>query len=69
MSRPYLLVGCAVGPGAASMLREGIPPNPRSPRLLDRVRETLRLRHYSRRTSHSLAAAGRRERYKDAARE
>jgi hypothetical protein len=31
MSRPYLLVGCAVGPGAASMLREGIPTEPPKP--------------------------------------
>jgi integron integrase len=51
-----------VSPGAASGLRyeqvipapspgrEGSPPTPRAPRLLDRVREAIRARHYSPRT-------------------
>jgi hypothetical protein len=31
-------------------VREASPPAPRPPRLLDRVREAIRARHYSRRT-------------------
>jgi integrase len=37
-------------PIPASALREAVSPAPPKPRLLDRVREALRLRHYSRRT-------------------
>jgi integrase-like protein len=58
MSRsvPYLLHRGAAGAGAASMLREGTSTGPPKPRLLDHVRETLRLRHYSRRTEQAYAA-------------
>jgi integron integrase len=35
---------------AAWLVREASPPAPRPPRLLDRVREAVRSRHYSRRT-------------------
>lgn len=34
-------------------VREGGPPAPHRPRLLDAVREALRVRHYSRRTEHA----------------
>lgn len=37
-------------PATAATVREPVPPAPRTPRLLDRVRETLRARHGSRRT-------------------
>jgi len=36
-------------PGPQRLLREAPPPAPRPPRLLDRVREAIRSRHYSRR--------------------
>lgn len=52
----YPLLGCAVGRGAASMFGEGTPTEPPKPRLLDRVRATLRLRHYSRRTEQAYVA-------------
>ena len=34
----------------ALVARESAPPTPRPPRLLDRVRDAVRARHYSRRT-------------------
>jgi integron integrase len=37
-------------PSAHWLVREAGPPTPRPPRLLDRVREAIRSRHYSRRT-------------------
>jgi integrase len=37
-------------PAGCSMVRETGPGDPPKPRLLDRVRQTLRARHYSRRT-------------------
>jgi hypothetical protein len=43
-------VSCAVGRRHALALREAGPPEPARPRLLDRVREAIRARHYSRRT-------------------
>ena len=36
--------------------REAAPPTPRAPRLLDRVREAVRARHYSRRTEKAYVA-------------
>ena len=36
--------------------REAAPPAPRPPRLLDRVREAVRARHYSRRTEKAYVA-------------
>ena len=43
-----LLYGVRASP--PGLLREANPPAPRSPRLLDRVREAIRSRHYSQRT-------------------
>jgi integron integrase len=43
-----LLYGVRASP--LRLLSEASPPAPRSPRLLDRVREAIRSRHYSRRT-------------------
>jgi integron integrase len=43
-------------PAAWLVLRESGPADPRKPRLLDRVRETLRTRHYSRRTEKAYVA-------------
>src|SRR6267143_2046950 len=43
-----LLYGVRASP--PGLLRAANPPAPRSPRLLDRVREAIRSRHYSRRT-------------------
>ena len=40
----------AVRASPPRLLREASPPAPHSPRLLDRVREAIRSRHYSRRT-------------------
>ncbi len=37
-------------PGSIRVVREVCPPMPRAPRLLDRVRQAIRARHYSRRT-------------------
>jgi len=46
--------GCALrGPLA---VREARPPTAPKPRLLDRVRETIRARHYSRRTEKTYVA-------------
>jgi integron integrase len=41
---------------ALRTVREPSPPVPRPPRLLDRVREALRVRHYSRRTEEAYVA-------------
>jgi Phage integrase, N-terminal SAM-like domain len=40
----------------ALVARESAPPNPRPPRLLDRVRDAVRARHYSRRTEKAYVA-------------
>jgi integron integrase len=45
-----------VVPEAALVARETGPPGPRPPRLLDRVREAIRARHYSRRTEKAYVA-------------
>jgi Phage integrase, N-terminal SAM-like domain len=44
------------GPDAALVVRETSPSVPRPPRLLDRVREAIRARHYSRRTERAYVA-------------
>jgi integrase len=46
----------ATGPDAARVVRETSPSARRSPRLLDRVREVIRARHYSRRTEKAYVA-------------
>jgi len=43
-------------PAAALMVREAGPARPPKPRLLDRVREAVRARHYSRRTEKTYVA-------------
>jgi integrase len=45
--------------GVPRVLREATPP-PRQPRLLDRVRDAVRVRHYSRRTEKAYVARTRR---------
>ena len=42
--------------GAALVARESAPPTHRPPRLLDRVRDAVRARHYSRRTEKAYVA-------------
>jgi len=42
--------------GAALVVRESAPPTPRPPRLLDRVRDAVRPRHYSRQTEKAYVA-------------
>ena len=37
-------------------VRESVPPVPGAPRLLDRVREALHTRHYSRKTEKAYVA-------------
>jgi integron integrase len=46
----------AAGSGSALFVRESGSPSPQPPRLLDRVRATLRARHYSRRTERAYVA-------------
>jgi hypothetical protein len=41
---------------ATRAVRESAPPPPRAPRLFDRVRDTARVRHYSRRTEKAYLA-------------
>ncbi len=38
------------------LAKEALPPTPRPPRLLDRVRAAVRARHYSRRTEKAYVA-------------
>jgi site-specific recombinase XerD len=45
-----------VAPGPALVAREPEPPASRPPRLLDRVREAVRARHYSPRTEKAYVA-------------
>jgi len=42
--------------GSAAAVHETRPAGPTKPRLLDRVRAALRIRHYSRRTEESYVA-------------
>jgi len=51
--------GALTYPAAADtalVARESAPPTPRPPRLLDRVRDAVRARHYSRRTEKAYVA-------------
>ena len=50
MAEAVLPVACPWAPDAALVAREATPPAARPPRLLDRVRQAVRARHYSRRT-------------------
>ncbi len=43
-------------PSRAAVVRESRPPDAPKPRLLDRVREAIRVRHYSRRTEKAYVA-------------
>ena len=52
----YLVTSCGSQRGAASAVHEARPPEGPKPRLLDRVRAALRLRHYSRRTEEAYVA-------------
>ena len=52
----YLVTSCGSRRGAASAVHEARPPEGPKPRLLDRVRAALRLRHYSRRTEEAYVA-------------
>lgn len=52
----YPVLPCAGAADAAWTFGEGTPVEPRKPRLLERVRSTLRLRHYSRRTEQAYVA-------------
>ncbi len=47
--RPYRTASCGVS-GQLRCVRESLPPDTPKPKLLDRVRAALRIRHYSRRT-------------------
>ena len=51
-----VMYAISVRAGPALAVREAPPPNPPKPRLLDRVREALRARHYSRRTEEAYIA-------------
>jgi integron integrase len=55
---PYAVIACGSrrGYGHRLVLRETGPSEPPKPRLLDRVRAALRLRHYSRRTEATYVA-------------
>ena len=62
MSRSVSYAGpsCGARRGPLSAVREATPTEPSKPRLLDRVRAALRLRHYSRRTEEAYVAWSRR---------
>ena len=62
MSRSVSYAGtpCRARRGPLSAVREATPTEPSKPRLLDRVRAALRLRHYSRRTEEAYVAWSRR---------
>lgn len=60
MADVALLVTYQSAPERALALREAEPPAARQPRLLDRVRQAVRTRHYSRRTEKAYVAWTRR---------
>jgi len=60
MSGAVTLVPYRQLPECALAVREATAPAARSPRLLDRVRQAARARHYSRRTEKAYAAWARR---------
>jgi integron integrase len=53
---PYPVLACGSQRHGPSTVHEAGPAEPSKPRLLDRVRAALRLRHYSRRTEDAYAA-------------
>ena len=56
---PVSPLGAYAPPGECrrfAAVRESAPPAAPKPRLLDRVREALRIRHYSRRTEEAYIA-------------
>ena len=55
-SLSYAVIACGGRPGHALAFHEAGPAEPPKPRLLDRVRAALRLRHYSRRTEATYVA-------------
>jgi integron integrase len=55
-ARSYTAITCGAERGPAAVLREAGPAEPGKPRLLDRVRATARLRHYSPRTEAAYVA-------------
>jgi hypothetical protein len=55
-----LVYAVEVGSARPLAVRESVPPVLPKPRLLDRVREALRVRHYSRRTEEAYVASIRR---------
>ncbi|MBI4610133.1 MAG: integron integrase [Candidatus Rokubacteria bacterium] len=52
----YAALGECHRPGSIYVFHETAPPGPPKPRLLDRVRQALRTRHYSRRTEEAYVA-------------
>jgi len=55
-SGEYEPVQCHPGSFTGGFVFEASPPAPQKPRLLDRVREEIRKRHYSRRTEKAYVA-------------
>ena len=55
-SASYPVLACGSQPDLCSALREAGAAEAPKPRLLDRVRAAVRLRHYSRRTEESYIA-------------
>ena len=60
MATAATLFAYPMASGAALLAREASPPGSRPPRLLDRVRLSIRARHYSRRTEKAYVAWTRR---------
>jgi hypothetical protein len=56
LSGSYVMIPCGSAIGTAPAVHEAGPSEPVKPRLLDRVRAALRLRHYSRRTEEAYVA-------------
>ena len=56
MGETSVSLTCPVAPATGLVARESVPPSPRPPRLLDRVRDAVRVRHYSRRTEKASVA-------------
>jgi Phage integrase, N-terminal SAM-like domain len=55
-STETLIYAVEAGSARPLSVRESVPPVLAKPRLLDRVREALRVRHYSRRTEEAYVA-------------
>src|SRR5215813_14560625 len=56
MASPHPCFAYPVAVTTFLVAREAAPPTPRAPRLLDRVREAVRARHYSRRAEKTYVA-------------